>query len=279
MKVIEIRDLVKKYGNNIAVDNINLSIDEGEIYGLLGPNGAGKSTTINMLCSLLKPNSGSLKIFGVDVQEHNMDVKKKIGLVPQNVAIYKDFTAYENVKFFGELYGLRGNKLKESVNKALEFVGLLDVAKDQAKSFSDGMVRRLNIACAIVHEPKLIIMDEPTVGIDPQSRNHILNAVKTLNKNGTTIIYTTHYMEEAENLCSKIGIIDKGKIIVEGSTDELKSMVSDKKTLQIRVDDVYKLEIENIKKIKGVSEIIIDQNCLTINTQKEINNLDILIKY
>lgn len=278
MKVIEIRDLVKKYGNNIAVDNINLSIDEGEIYGLLGPNGAGKSTTINMLCSLLKPNSGSLKIFGVDVQEHNMDVKKKIGLVPQNVAIYKDFTAYENVKFFGELYGLRGNKLKESVNKALEFVGLLDVAKDQAKSFSGGMVRRLNIACAIVHEPKLIIMDEPTVGIDPQSRNHILNAVKTLNKNGTTIIYTTHYMEEAENLCSKIGIIDKGKIIVEGSTDELKSMVSDKKTLQIRVDDVYKLEIENIKKIKGVSEIIIDQNCLTINTQKEINNLDILIK-
>ena len=278
MKVIEIRDLVKKYGNNIAVDNINLSIDEGEIYGLLGPNGAGKSTIINMLCSLLKPNSGSLKIFGVDVQEHNMDVKKKIGLVPQNVAIYKDFTAYENVKFFGELYGLRGNKLKESVNKALEFVGLLDVAKDQAKSFSGGMVRRLNIACAIVHEPKLIIMDEPTVGIDPQSRNHILNAVKTLNKNGTTIIYTTHYMEEAENLCSKIGIIDKGKIIVEGSTDELKSMVSDKKTLQIRVDDVYKLEIENIKKIKGVSEIIIDQNCLTINTQKEINNLDILIK-
>ena len=267
MKVIEIRDLVKKYGNNIAVDNINLSIDEGEIYGLLGPNGAGKSTTINMLCSLLKPNSGSLKIFGVDVQEHNMDVKKKIGLVPQNVAIYKDFTAYENVKFFGELYGLRGNKLKESVNKALEFVGLLDVAKDQAKSFSGGMVRRLNIACAIVHEPKLIIMDEPTVGIDPQSRNHILNAVKTLNKNGTTIIYTTHYMEEAENLCSKIGIIDKGKIIVEGSTDELKSMVSDKKTLQIRVDDVYKLEIENIKKIKGVSEITIDQNCLTINTQ------------
>ncbi|CUO84352.1 ABC transporter ATP-binding protein [Clostridium disporicum] len=278
MKVIEIRDLVKKYGNNIAVDNINLSIDEGEIYGLLGPNGAGKSTIINMLCSLLKPNSGSLKIFGVDVQEHNMDVKKKIGLVPQNVAVYKDFTAYENVKFFGELYGLRGNKLKESVNKALEFVGLLDVAKDQAKSFSGGMVRRLNIACAIVHEPKLIIMDEPTVGIDPQSRNHILNAVKTLNKNGTTIIYTTHYMEEAENLCSKIGIIDKGKIIVEGSTDELKSMVSDKKTLQIRVDDVYKLEIENIKKIKGVSEIIIDQNCLTINTQKEINNLDILIK-
>ncbi|MCD2500923.1 ABC transporter ATP-binding protein [Clostridium sp. NSJ-145] len=278
MKVIEIRDLVKKYGNNIAVDNINLSIDEGEIYGLLGPNGAGKSTTINMLCYLLKPNSGSLKIFGVDVQEHNMDVKKKIGLVPQNIAVYKDFTAYENVKFFGELYGLRGNKLKESVNKALEFVGLLDVAKDQAKSFSGGMVRRLNIACAIVHEPKLIIMDEPTVGIDPQSRNHILNAVKTLNKNGTTIIYTTHYMEEAENLCSKIGIIDKGKIIVEGSTDELKSMVSDKKTLQIRVDDVYKLEIENIKKIKGVSEIIIDQNCLTINTQKEINNLDILIK-
>lgn len=278
MGIIEINDLVKKYGNNIVVDNINLSIEEGEIYGLLGPNGAGKSTTISILCSLLSPTSGSVKLFGIDTRKNSIEVKRNLGLVPQNIAVYNQFTAYENVKFFGELYGLRGRNLKEKVNKALEFVGLTDVANKQAKSFSGGMGRRLNIACAIVHEPKIIIMDEPTVGIDPQSRNHILRAVKTLNKNGTTVIYTTHYMEEVETLCSQIGIIDKGKIIVEGTKEELKDIVNDKKVLQVRVDDIYKLNLEVIKSTKGVVEVIIDENYLTVNTNKEVNNLDILIK-
>lgn len=278
MKVIEMRDLVKKYGDKIAVDNMNLAINEGEIYGLLGPNGAGKSTTISILCSLLSPTSGIVKVLGEDTRKNNIEVKRNLGLVPQNIAVYTEFTAYENVRLFGELYGLKGKKLKSNVKNALEFVGLLDVANEKAKTFSGGMLRRLNIACAIVHEPKIIIMDEPTVGIDPQSRNHILNAVKTLNKAGTTIIYTTHYMEEVEAICSKIAIIDKGKIIVEGSKEQLKDMVSDKKSLQVCVDDAYKINIEMLKAVKGVSEILLDENCITINTKKEVNNLDILIK-
>lgn len=278
MNIIETNDLVKKYGENIAVDSINLSINKGEIYGLLGPNGAGKSTIINMLCSILKPTNGSLKVFGVDIKSQNVEMKKRIGLVPQNVAVYKDFTAYENVKLFGQLYGLKGKKLNENIKNVLEIVGLLDKSKEQAKNLSEGMRRRLNLACAIVHEPELVIIDEPTIGADKYSKKIILNAIKRLNIKGTTIIYTTNYMEEAEMLCSKIGIIDKGKILVEGTVEELKSIVSDKNTLQVAVDDVYELELEEIKNTKGVSEIILDKNSLTINSKKEINNLDLLIK-
>lgn len=278
MNIIETKDLVKKYGENIAVDSINLSINKGEIYGLLGPNGAGKSTIINMLCSILKPTNGSLKVFGVDIKSQNVEMKKRIGLVPQNVAVYKDFTAYENVKLFGQLYGLKGKKLNENIKNVLEIVGLLDKSKEQAKNLSEGMRRRLNLACAIVHEPELVIIDEPTIGADKYSKKIILNAIKRLNIKGTTIIYTTNYMEEAEMLCSKIGIIDKGKILVEGTVEELKSIVSDKNTLQVAVDDVYELELEEIKNTKGVSEIILDKNSLTINSKKEINNLDLLIK-
>ena len=278
MNIIETKDLVKKYGENIAVDSINLSINKGEIYGLLGPNGAGKSTIINMLCSILKPTNGSLKLFGVDIKSQNVEMKKHIGLVPQNVAVYKDFTAYENVKLFGQLYGLKGKKLSEKIKNVLDIVGLLDKSKEQAKNLSEGMLRRLNLACAIVHEPELVIIDEPTIGADKYSKKIILNAIKRLNIKGTTIIYTTNYMEEAEMLCSKIGIIDKGKILVEGTVEELKSIVSDKNTLQVAVDDVYELELEEIKNTNGVSEIILDKNSVTINSKKEINNLDLLIK-
>lgn len=278
MKVIEIKDLVKKYDDLVAVDNISLAIEEGEIYGLLGPNGAGKSTLISVLCSLLHPTSGNVKILGEDVKKNKKEVKRQLGLVPQSIAVYNNFTAYENVKLFGELYGLRGAKLKEAVEKALEFVGLEDVKSKKAESYSGGMLRRLNIACAIVHDPKIIIMDEPTVGIDPQSRNHILSAVKKLNKKGTTVIYTTHYMEEVEAICSKIAIVDKGKVIVEGSKEELKDLISDKKSLSVKVDDRYKVNMKKIEGIKGVAEVLIKENELTINTKKEINNLDIIIK-
>lgn len=278
MKVIEIKDLVKKYGDLVAVDNISLSIEEGEIYGLLGPNGAGKSTLISVLCSLLHPTSGSVKILGEDVKKNRKEVKRQLGLVPQSIAVYNNFTAYENVKLFGELYGLRGAELKASVERALEFVGLQDVKNKKAESYSGGMLRRLNIACAIVHEPKIIIMDEPTVGIDPQSRNHILAAVKKLNKKGTTVIYTTHYMEEVEAICSKIAIVDKGKVIVEGSKEELKDMINDKRSLSVKVDDRYKIDLKDIEGIKGVSEVLVKENEFTINTKKEINNLDLIIK-
>lgn len=278
MRVIEIKDLVKKYDDNIAVDNINLSIEEGEIYGILGPNGAGKSTTISIVCSLLHPSSGDVKILGEDIKKNSLKVKKFLGLVPQSIAVYSDFTAYENVKFFGELYGLRGDKLKESIEKSLEFTGLLEVKNKKAKEFSGGMLRRLNIACAITHNPKILIMDEPTVGIDPQSRNHIMQSVKELNKQGVTIVYTTHYMEEAEALCSKIAIIDKGKIIVEGSKEELKDMVSDKRILNIGLDDIYEVNIEALRNIEGVLDINIDENNLIITSSKDVNNLDKIIK-
>ena len=278
MKVIEIKDLVKKYDATIAVDNINLSIEEGEIYGILGPNGAGKSTTISLICSLLNPSFGEIKILGEDIRKKSTNIKRNIGLVPQNIALYRNFTAYENVKFFGELYGLRGIELREAIDEALEFTGLLEVKKKKAEEFSGGMLRRLNIGCAIVHNPKILIMDEPTVGIDPQSRNNIMQAVKKLNKKGVTIIYTTHYMEEAENLCSKIAIIDNGKIIVEGTKEELKDMVSDKRILNIGVDNVYKVNIENLRNIEGVISVSIDEGNVIITSSKEVNNLSKVIK-
>ena len=278
MKIIEIKDLVKKYDDILAVDNINLSIEEGEIYGILGPNGAGKSTTISLICSLLFPTSGEIKILGKDIRKNTKNIKKQLGLVPQNIALYKDFTAYENVRFFGELYGLRGKELNEAIDRALEFTGLLDVKKKKAEEFSGGMLRRLNIACAIVHSPKILIMDEPTVGIDPQSRNNIMQAVKKLNRNGVTIIYTTHYMEEAEILCTKIAIIDRGKIIVEGTKEELKDIVSDKKVFNIGVDDVYKVNLEALRVIEGVLDISINDNNVIITSAKEVNNINKIMK-
>jgi ABC-2 type transport system ATP-binding protein len=278
MEVIEIKDLVKKYEDNIAVDNINLKIEEGEIYGVLGPNGAGKSTTISIICSLLHPTSGEIKVLGEDIRKNSLKVRRCLGLVPQNIAIYSDFTAYENVKFFGELYGLRGSELKEGIENSLEFTGLLEFKNKKAKDFSGGMLRRLNIACAIIHKPKILIMDEPTVGIDPQSRNHIMQSVKELNKKGVTIVYTTHYMEEAEALCSKIAIIDQGKIIVEGTKEELKDMVSDKRTLNIGLEDIYKINIESLRNVEGVLDISINENNLIIASSKEVNNLDKIIK-
>lgn len=278
MNVIEIKDLVKKYDDTIAVDNINLSIEEGEIYGILGPNGAGKSTTISLICSLLHPSLGKIKILGEDIRKKSLKVKRHIGLVPQNLAIYRDFTGYENVKFFGELYGLRGKVLEDAIDEALEFTGLSDVRKKKAKEYSGGMLRRLNIACAIVHNPKILIMDEPTVGIDPQSRNNIMQAVKKLNAKGVTIIYTTHYMEEAESLCTKIAIIDKGKIIVEGTKEELKNIVSDKKILNIGVDDIYKVNIEKLRNIEGVIDISTDDNNVIITSSKDVNNLSKIVK-
>lgn len=279
MKVIKIKDLVKKYGDFIAVDNVSLDINEGEIYGLLGPNGAGKSTTISILCGILKSTRGEVEVLGEDINNGKFQNKKLMGLVPQNIALYDDYSAYENIKFFGSLYGLRGKKLEEKINKALEFTGLVDVKDKRAKTFSGGMLRRLNIACAIVHEPKIIIMDEPTVGIDPQSRNHILESVRKLNEEGATIIYTSHYMEEIETICSKIAIIDHGKVIVEGTKDELKNIVSDKRTLELQVEDIDKVNLREVKAIKGVTEVIIDEEKLIINSCKEVNNLDKIITY
>lgn len=274
MDAIKIDGLIKRFGDFIAVDNININIKEGEIYGLLGPNGAGKSTTIGIMCGLLKPTNGKIEILGVDVTKSMKNQNKLIGLVPQEIALYGELTAYENLKFFGQLYNLKGRELEESIDRVLDFIGLQDVKKNVANTFSGGMKRRLNIGCALIHSPKIVIMDEPTVGIDPQSRNHILESVKKLNESGVTVIYTTHYMEEVELICNKIAIIDKGKVIAEGTKEELKNIVSDTNKLVISVNYIDKLNLNNLKSIRGVRLVEIVDGKLEITSSKEINNLN-----
>lgn len=269
MSIVKLNEIVKKYSDITAVDHIDLSIQEGEIYGLLGPNGAGKTTLINIISGSISMDKGEVFLFNQPFNKKSLHLKGEIGVVPQNIAVYDDLTAKENVSFFGSLYGLKGSLLKNKTERALEFVGLLDHANKKPKTFSGGMKRRLNIACAIVHEPKLIIMDEPTVGIDPQSKYHILNAVKDLNKKGTTIIYTTHLMEEAEFLCSRIGIIDHGKVIAEGTTESLQSIVSDSKKLQIKISMLKDFDIEKLKAIKGVLNVYSEQHTINLDIALE----------
>ena len=271
--VLEIKNIVKRYNDVLAVDNVSLSIREGEIYGLLGPNGAGKSTTINTILGLTKIDSGSISVFGKDFGSNEMEIKKEIGIVPQDIAVFEDLSAYENVVFFGKLYGLKGSLLTERAKEALEFTGIWEKRESYPKKFSGGMKRRLNIACAIVHQPKLIIMDEPTVGIDPQSRNHILESVKELNRKGSTIIYTSHYMEEVEELCTYITIMDNGRIIAGGTKDELREMVSSDEKVEIKVSDVNYTLTESLKKMDGVKEVVLEKNMLSIVSARNISNL------
>lgn len=233
MCLVKIENLVKRYDKNTAVKGISFEINKGEVFGLLGPNGAGKSTTISMLSGLLKPTEGKILIDGKDTSKNSMAAKNAIGLVPQDIALYPTLTANENLYFWGRMYNLSGKLLKERVSEVLEIAGLEDRKNETIKSYSGGMKRRINIAAALLHHPKILIMDEPTVGIDPQSRNHILESVKKLNSEGITIIYTSHYMEEIEYLCTRIGIVDNGKLIAIGTKDELKKSVdADKPTLE-----------------------------------------------
>ncbi|WP_346836040.1 ABC transporter ATP-binding protein [Paenibacillus polymyxa] len=270
MFIVETEDLVKRFGQHTAVDGVNLGIEEGKIFGLLGPNGAGKSTTINMICGLVSPSSGEVTLLGENIEKN----KSRMGYVPQNYALYNDFTAYENLAFFGRLYKISGSALKQNINDALEFTGLLDVKNKKAKTFSGGMLRRLNIACALVHKPLVMIMDEPTVGIDPQSRNHIMDSIKKLNENGVTVIYTSHYMEEIEALCDQIAIMDYGKIITQGSKKELKDLVTDKVTLDIVVNDQSKVDLNKIKEIAGVSSVFSNDRSVQITSEKDTDNLN-----
>ena len=221
--ILSIQNVTKKYGEKVIIENENFSVYKGDILGFIGPNGAGKSTSINIISTLVSPDNGSILFHGQDISSNMLNYKKSLGIVPQDLAIYEDLNAYDNVAFFCSLYGIRGMELKEKVKKALEFVGLWDRRKDLPSKFSGGMKRRLNIACAITHEPELLIMDEPTVGIDPQSRNKILEAVKELNRTGTTVIYTSHYMEEIEALCNRIVLLDKGNVIEDLSKNDYKA--------------------------------------------------------
>ncbi|MFF0830139.1 ABC transporter ATP-binding protein [Brevibacillus sp. NPDC003359] len=276
--VLEIRQLTKKFGDFVAVDNMSLNVREGEIFGFLGANGAGKSTTINMIASLLRVTKGEINLLGKNIEKHKKFAKMNIGIVPQDIAIYEDMTAYENVRFFAGLYGLRGSLLRERTEEALEFVGLGDKSKSYPKNFSGGMKRRLNIACAIAHRPKLIIMDEPTVGIDPHSRNYILNSVRKLNDMGCTIIYTSHYMEEVEEICTRIAIVDHGKVIAEGSKEQLKAIITDTKEIWIGIRTDEPLNLQALKAIAGVTAVLQEENTIKIVSKAEINNLNRIIQ-
>ncbi|WP_310603952.1 ABC transporter ATP-binding protein [Anaerosporobacter sp.] len=224
--ILKTMDLTKKYQNKAVVDGLNIEIKRGEIFGLLGPNGAGKSTTMNMICSIVKPTAGSIELLGKNPWKQKREVIHRIGYIPQDLAIHGKLKAWENVELFTSLYGIKGEELKRTVEESLEYVGLLEKKNEFAKNFSGGMKRRLNIACAIGHQPDLLIFDEPTVGIDPQSRNFILEKIKESNKKDTTVIYTSHYMEEVEAICTRIAIMDNGKIIACGTSKELKELVS-----------------------------------------------------
>jgi ABC-2 type transport system ATP-binding protein len=254
--ILEVKDLVKKYGDFTAVKGISFDIKEGEIFSLLGPNGAGKTTTISMLSTLYAPTSGDATIAGNSVTKHPMNVRNAIGVVPQEIALYEDLTARENLIFWGQMYGLGGKSLITRVDEVLEQIGLVDKAKDRVKTYSGGMKRRVNIGVGLLHKPKLLFMDEPTVGIDPQSRRAILDTVKDLNKQGMTVLYTTHYMEEAEELSHRVGIIDHGELIALGTQKELTKQVGQSETLVLHIGENEDPEalVSALKNVDGILE-------------------------
>ncbi|WP_291581903.1 ABC transporter ATP-binding protein [Clostridium sp. UBA6640] len=264
MSFIEIKNLVKRYKGNTAVDNVSFHIEKGELFGLLGPNGAGKSTTISMLSGILQPSAGNIYINGNDVVEKNIIVKKILGLVPQDIALYPTLSAKENLMFWGKMYGVPKMALKNRVSEVLQIVGLEERKNEMIKNYSGGMKRRINIGAALLHNPEILIMDEPTVGIDPQSRNHILETVKKLNQEGMTVIYTSHYMEEVEYLCNQIGIMDKGKLIAFGNKDDIKKTVINKEKIEIKLSQITPVIGETIKEFPSVEELIIKDRDITI---------------
>ena len=272
MALLEVKELSKSYGNIKAVGGISFEIQKGEIFGLLGPNGAGKTTTISMLSCLLKSDSGDALVDGKSILKESMEVKKRIGVVPQDVSLYPTLSAQENLVFFGEMYGLTGSKLREKVDEVLEIVGLKDRRKEAINKYSGGMKRRINIAVGLLPSPKLLILDEPTVGVDPQSRTNILETLKELNKEGLTILYTSHYMEEVEFLCHRIAIMDLGKIIAIGSLNELRLLVGERDLLRISTaNEISKDLVETVKKIPDVSEArVLDESIeiLTLHGRK-----------
>jgi ABC-2 type transport system ATP-binding protein len=267
---LEVKDLVKKYGDFTAVNGISFDIKEGEIFSLLGPNGAGKTTTISMLSTLFTPTSGEATIGGHSVTKEPMAVRNLIGVVPQELALYDDLSASENLVFWGQMYGLSGKTLKTRVDEVLDQIGLTDKAKNRVKTYSGGMKRRVNIGVGLLHKPSLLFMDEPTVGIDPQSRRAILESVKAFNQQGMTVLYTTHYMEEAEELSDRVGIIDHGELIALGTQAELNRQVGEKDTLVLHIDESQNSEAlaVAVRKIHGVLKADITDHTVAVIAQE-----------
>jgi ABC-type multidrug transport system, ATPase component len=265
MSIIDISNVTKRYDDKLAVDSVSLKIEKGDIFGLLGPNGAGKSTLISIITGLCTAEGGEVSVDGYSVKKQPELSKKDIGLVPQEIALYENLSAYDNLQFWGALYGLKGKLLKSRIDEALETSQLKDRAKEKISSYSGGMKRRINIACAIMHHPKILIMDEPTVGIDPQSRNHVLEFARNMNReSNTTIIYTSHYMEEVETLCNKLAIMDQGKIIANGTLDEVKRMVSSQEKIEISVSNCTGDVVLKLRRIPGIRQADLNKSILTL---------------
>lgn len=271
--VVKIENLVKRYGDLVAVDHFNLEIEEGEIFGLLGPNGSGKSTTIHCLLSLLTYDKGHIEIFGKEMTPTGYDIKKDIGIIMQNVAVFEELTVYENIDYFCGLYIKNKAERKRLVEEAIDFVGLTEYRKFYPKKLSGGLLRRLNIACGIAHKPKLIILDEPTVAVDPQSRNKILEGIRELNRQGATIIYTTHYMEEVEQICTRIAIMDKGRNVALGTKDELKAMIDLGETIQMELSDFSEEISDAVRALPHVINVSFENGLLKVRFSKGKHNL------
>lgn len=277
--IIEVKNLTKKYKELKAIDDLSFEVHKGEILGLLGPNGSGKSTTINCLLSLLNYNNGSIKIFGKEMEPDSYELKSKIGVVFQDVAVFEELTVYENIEYFCGLYINDKDKRNKYIKDAIKLVGLEDFQKFYPKKLSGGLLRRLNIACGIAHKPKLIFLDEPTVAVDPQSRNNILDGIKKLRNDGATIVYTTHYMEEVEILCDRVIILDKGKILATGTIDELKKLANIEEKVSIEVNDIDKKYLNEIENLENVDNVSYYSNILLVTYKKGNNNLVDIMKF
>lgn len=277
MKIAAMRDVVKRYGSTIALDHVDLELQKGEILGLLGPNGAGKTTAIHALVGLLPIDAGAIELFDQRQHAGAIDLRRRVGLVTQEITIFEDLTARENLQFFTGLYGIKEPVRSQRIRETLEFVGLTEHADKLTKKFSGGMKRRLNIACALTHKPELLVMDEPTVGIDPQSRHHILQSVRALRDAGTTILYTTHYMEEAEAIASRLVIMDMGHVIAQGTVDELTERIQYEERVLLEAGDPSPRLLEDIRRVAGVKDVKAQGARLTIVSQAGSGNLNQLI--
>ena len=277
--IVHIENLVKRYGGLTALNHLNLDIREGEVFGLLGPNGSGKTTAINCMLSLLKYEKGQIEIFGEPMSPDNYQVKKQIGIVLQNVAVFDELTVQENIDYFCGLYIGDKKKRKELVEDAIHFVGLEDYPKMRPKKLSGGLLRRLNIACGIAHKPRLIILDEPTVAVDPQSRNKILERIQQLNQQGSTIIYTSHYMEEVEQICTRIAIMDHGRVIASGTKEELKQMIKTGETITIEAVLLEENNLKEIRELEHVFDIHYESQILTVRCTGAKHNLIRILNY
>lgn len=277
--VIKVENLVKRYRELVALDHFNLEIEEGEIFGLLGPNGSGKTTTINCILSLLAFDKGSIEIFGKEMRPDSYDIKHQIGVIMQEVAVFDELTVSENINYFCGLYVRDKALRKKYVNEAIDFVGLNDFRKFYPQKLSGGLLRRLNIACGIAHKPRLIILDEPTVAVDPQSRNKILEGIQELNRQGSTIIYTSHYMEEIEQICTRIAIMDKGKNIAIGTNDELKRMIKKSEIISIDILDLLPEQLADLRQLRHVYEVTFENHCLKVLCNGGKHNLPRILEY